>query len=209
MGLITNLKAAAAAGAKGYNAAKVTASKVAAEIAKKKETAKLAEEAAIKAAKKAKELDTAKKGAAAYKNVKVAVGAGTVGAVGGAYAMNKYNNASAAAAKAKAEKQASTKKAINKMLPSNLSKALDLKKKGGATKSFPDLNKDGKITKADILIGKKVIPKAKKGGATDSKWIQKAVNPAHKGFCTPMSKPTCTPKRKALARTFKAMAKNK
>ena len=43
----------------------------------------------------------------------------------------------------------------------------------------------------------------------DKKWIQKAVNPKHKGYCTPMSKPTCTPKRKALARTFKAMAKNK
>ncbi len=47
----------------------------------------------------------------------------------------------------------------------------------------------------------------KKGGSTDKKWIQKAVNPEHKGYCTPMSKPTCTPKRKALARTFKAMAK--
>ncbi len=44
---------------------------------------------------------------------------------------------------------------------------------------------------------------------TDKKWIQKAVNPAHKGYCTPMSKPTCTPKRAALARTFKQMAKNK
>ena len=44
---------------------------------------------------------------------------------------------------------------------------------------------------------------------TDKKWIQKAVNPKHKGFCTPMSKPTCTPKRKALARTFKKIAKNK
>ncbi len=43
--------------------------------------------------------------------------------------------------------------------------------------------------------------------AKDKKWIQKAVNPKHKGYCTPMSKPTCTPKRKALARTFKAMAK--
>ena len=43
--------------------------------------------------------------------------------------------------------------------------------------------------------------------AKDKKWIQKAVNPAHKGFCTPMTKATCTPKRKALARTFKAMAK--
>lgn len=50
----------------------------------------------------------------------------------------------------------------------------------------------------------------KKGGAVkDKNWIQKAVNPKHKGFCTPMSKPTCTPKRKALARTFKAMAKNR
>lgn len=49
----------------------------------------------------------------------------------------------------------------------------------------------------------------KKGGSTDKKWIQKAVNPEHKGYCTPMSKPTCTPKRKALARTFKKMAKNR
>jgi hypothetical protein len=38
----------------------------------------------------------------------------------------------------------------------------------------------------------------KKGG-----WIQKAVNPAHKGYCTPMTKSTCTPRRKALAKTFK------
>jgi hypothetical protein len=50
----------------------------------------------------------------------------------------------------------------------------------------------------------------KKGGATkDKNWIQKAVNPAHKGYCTPMTKPTCTPKRKALAKTFKAMAKKR
>ena len=50
--------------------------------------------------------------------------------------------------------------------------------------------------------------KFKKGGSTDKKWIQKAINPAHKGYCTPMTKPTCTPKRKALARTLKKMAKN-
>lgn len=43
----------------------------------------------------------------------------------------------------------------------------------------------------------------------DKKWIQKAVNPTHKGYCTPMTKPTCTPKRKALAMTFKKMAKKK
>ena len=48
----------------------------------------------------------------------------------------------------------------------------------------------------------------KKGGS-DKKWIQKAVNPKHKGFCTPMTKKTCTPRRKALARTFKKMGRER
>jgi hypothetical protein len=34
-------------------------------------------------------------------------------------------------------------------------------------------------------------------------WIKTAVNPSHKGYCTPMTKPTCTPRRKALAKRFK------
>lgn len=38
---------------------------------------------------------------------------------------------------------------------------------------------------------------------TEKKWIQKAVNPKHKGYCTPMTKKTCTPRRKALAMRFK------
>lgn len=50
-------------------------------------------------------------------------------------------------------------------------------------------------------------PSAKNGAtmkkAKDGNWIQKAVNPAHKGYCTPMTKSTCTPRRKALAKTFK------
>jgi len=37
----------------------------------------------------------------------------------------------------------------------------------------------------------------------DKKWIQKAVNPEHEGYCTPMTKSTCTPRRKALAKRFK------
>lgn len=45
--------------------------------------------------------------------------------------------------------------------------------------------------------------------AKDGHWIQKAVNPAHKGYCTPMTKSTCTPRRKALAKTFKKMARNR
>lgn len=35
-------------------------------------------------------------------------------------------------------------------------------------------------------------------------WIQGAINPAHKGYCTPMTKSTCTPHRKALAIRFKS-----
>ena len=50
--------------------------------------------------------------------------------------------------------------------------------------------------------------KFKKGG-TDKNWIQKAVDPKHKGFCTPMTKKTCTPRRKALARTFKKMGRER
>ena len=46
-----------------------------------------------------------------------------------------------------------------------------------------------------------------KRGGSPKNWIQKAVNPKHKGFCTPMTKKTCTPRRKALARTFKKMGK--
>lgn len=42
-------------------------------------------------------------------------------------------------------------------------------------------------------------PEYAKGG----NWIHGAVNPAHKGFCTPMTKATCTPRRKAFAETMK------
>jgi hypothetical protein len=34
-------------------------------------------------------------------------------------------------------------------------------------------------------------------------WIQGAVNPKHKGYCTPMTKKTCTGRRRALALLFK------
>jgi hypothetical protein len=43
----------------------------------------------------------------------------------------------------------------------------------------------------------------------DKDWIQKAVDPDHEGYCTPMTKATCTPKRKALAKTFKKMGKKR
>ena len=54
---------------------------------------------------------------------------------------------------------------------------------------------------------------AKKGGATDKKWIQKATASIKKrgtaGKCTPITKPGCTGKAKALAKTFKKIAKNR
>jgi hypothetical protein len=43
----------------------------------------------------------------------------------------------------------------------------------------------------------------------DDDWIQKAVDPEHEGYCTPMTKKTCTPERKALAKRFKKAAKKK
>jgi hypothetical protein len=43
----------------------------------------------------------------------------------------------------------------------------------------------------------------KKAKKKDKKWIQKSVNPKHKGYCTPTTKKTCNPHRKALAKRFK------
>lgn len=45
------------------------------------------------------------------------------------------------------------------------------------------------------------VPIMKKGGKTH--WIQGAINKDHVGYCTPITKSTCTGKRKALAMTFK------
>ena len=39
--------------------------------------------------------------------------------------------------------------------------------------------------------------------AKKEKWIQKAINPKHEGYCTPMTKKTCTGARKRFAQTMK------
>lgn len=48
---------------------------------------------------------------------------------------------------------------------------------------------------------------------SDKKWIQKATasisKNGTKGKCTPISKPGCTGRAKALAQTFKKISKNK
>ena len=52
-----------------------------------------------------------------------------------------------------------------------------------------------------------------KGGKTDKKWIQKATasikRRGTKGKCTPITKKGCTGRAKALAKTFKKMAKKR
>ena len=87
-----------------------------------------------------------------------------------------------------------------------VSKAKNLS--AGPSKKTPKagpVDPKGQYTK----VQERTLGSMKSGGKVDKKWIQKAVNPAHKGYCTPMTKATCTPKRKALAMTFKKMAKKK
>ena len=79
---------------------------------------------------------------------------------------------------------------------------------GGSEKGKPHSTREGRIAAGKQNFKRFVKQRvgAKKGGS-DKNWIQKAVNPKHKGYCTPMTKKTCTPARKALARTFKKKAK--
>jgi hypothetical protein len=69
----------------------------------------------------------------------------------------------------------------------------------------------------DQRNGGKVVKKKAKSGATiskakDGKWMQKAAASIKKrgtaGKCTPITKPGCTGKAKALAKTFKKIAKS-
>jgi len=59
----------------------------------------------------------------------------------------------------------------------------------------------------------KEIKRSKGGKVKDKKWIQKVnksiKNRGTKGKCTPITKPGCTGRAKALAKTFKKMNKKK
>ena len=103
---------------------------------------------------------------------------------------------------------------INKKTAVSLTKD----KQQGATK----MKRGGKIGKIKDKVAKKTakahlksvkvkvkVNMEKPAKAKDGKWIQKAINPKHKGYCTPMTKKTCTPRRKALAITLRKMAKSR
>ena len=89
---------------------------------------------------------------------------------------------------------------------SSYDKKMDAKGAHGKEGSVKDMKADKAAAKklGYAKTGTKITPKAK-----DGKWIQKAINPKHKGYCTPETKATCTPRRKALAHTLRKMAKNK
>jgi hypothetical protein len=85
---------------------------------------------------------------------------------------------------------------------------------GGTVKSTPKApDKTGDY----ITVQKRNLPKAKSGAklatAKGGKWIQKASASIKRrgteGKCTPITKPGCTGRAKALAKTFKAMAKRR
>jgi len=87
---------------------------------------------------------------------------------------------------------------------------------GGGEEGKPHSTRAGRIAAGVRKIKRGARAKKAEGGriglkkgGSDKNWIQKAVNPKHKGFCTPMTKKTCTPRRKALARTFKKMGRER
>jgi hypothetical protein len=91
----------------------------------------------------------------------------------------------------------------------------------GQIKKLKDIKSDKeRISRYQDAINKAALETSlnyKKGGkvskAKDGKWIQKATASIKKrgteGKCTPITKPGCTGKAKALAKTFKKMAKKK
>jgi len=73
---------------------------------------------------------------------------------------------------------------------------------------------EGRYKKADRLLGRAARVEDRKiraSKAKDGKWIQKATASIKRrgteGKCTPITKPGCTGRAKALAKTFKKMAK--
>ena len=97
-------------------------------------------------------------------------------------------------------------KELQKAFPHHGSKGRLKKAEGGRTKK---VGREIKTSKGQAGLWTRKARKEFKKGGTDKNWIQKAVDPKHKGFCTPMTKKTCTPRRKALARTFKKMGRER
>jgi len=87
---------------------------------------------------------------------------------------------------------------------SDYRKGFDKKIKGESLKQYPS------PTGAEVRGYNEASERSKKPKAKDGKWIQKATASIKKrgteGKCTPITKPGCTGKAKALAKTFKKIA---
>jgi hypothetical protein len=69
---------------------------------------------------------------------------------------------------------------------------------------FNLLTKKSLLKESETQQIKKLKDQLERMNERKEKWIQKAIKPSHKGYCTPMTKSTCTPARKALAKRFKS-----
>ena len=100
--------------------------------------------------------------------------------------------------------------AQRKQLDSYMSKASPAKK---VYEALPNVGRMVGKSAADIPKGSQ-LEKQRKGGSTpkakDGKWIQKVSKSIKargtEGKCTPITKPGCTGRAKALAKTFKKIA---
>lgn len=88
-------------------------------------------------------------------------------------------------------------------------KQIEKNVKADKNKLYDKYMKESNLAPAKKSTAKKMA----KGGSTDKNWIQKATASIKRrgteGKCTPITKPGCTGKAKALAKTFKKIAKNR
>src|SRR5581483_4639366 len=61
------------------------------------------------------------------------------------------------------------------------------------------LDKAGDVSRAKMKSFREFAEVRDEVMLGEENWIKGAINPKHRGFCTPLTKKTCTPRRKALA----------
>ncbi len=68
---------------------------------------------------------------------------------------------------------------------------------------LPNQNQPSPVVKPGLSYNEHPYGTGSSALMKDGGWIKKAINPAHKGWCTPLSNPHCTGHRRALALRFK------
>jgi len=126
-----------------------------------------------------------------------------------AYRLQTYNGLGVLTPDTEKEYHKGTSRAFYE-IPVSAKQPLDLKKNPAYGKTVLSLRDEILRNNQDIRnMVDTVQPYVQQPKMKDGGWIQKAINPKHKGYCTPMTKKTCTPRRKALAKTLKKMARKR